>query len=352
MIVTIDGKIHHLEELDFIERTLYGLFNPAEFYQALIKFLNESKDIDLKTKNYLTYEETKKVDEFVQNFFDKRIDEARIYFLRAYIIGKLLAEAEREEKPFALGVKGIEKLPKFVQDAVKKYHLTVEEGEAINKAVESGATLVSNVTTNTQQTIKANLIESIQRREGIEKLAERLRELFDEEGELNRDWQRIAITETNTAFANGYLSMMRDGEYVIGISMPDACDHCLELIHLKVYKVLETPPPDYAELSDKEEYNRIAEIYEKYVWAGKNNHGRSTSKRKRIDKNRGNAKDNLVEREHHELSMPTIPLHVNCRCRWVAFNPQLQYVENGEIKLRTENPEAHKKWYEENILGY
>lgn len=348
MIVTIDGKVHHLAELDFIERLLYNVFSPEEFYKDLIKFLNESKEIDLRSKTYLTYEEIKHVDGFIQNYFDKRIEEAKIYFLRAYIIGKLLAESDRLGGKFELGIERIKHLPKFIQDAAKKYHLTLEETEAMKQAVESGASLVSNVATTTQQTIKANLIESIQRNESYTKLEEKIRNLFDEEGELNRDWRRIAITETNIAFANGYLSMMNEGEYVIGISMADACEHCLRDIHLKVYKVLSTPPADYSEMHG-DEYNKHAEIYEKYVWAGKNNYGRSTSKRKRIDKTRGNAKDNLIEREHHELSMPAIPYHPNCRCRWVAFNPKLQYVENGEIKLKNENPEAHQRWYEENI---
>lgn len=347
----MDGKLHHLKELDFIERQLYQMVSPEEFYKNLTKYIKESPAINID-KGFFTFEETQAVDKFIQNYFSNYIDDARIYFLRAYVIGKLLADTDIEAKPFILGTEQIAKMPKFIQEAVKRYNLSVEEAAAMNSTVERGAVLLSNAITNTQQQVKSALIEAIQRGEGNNGFEKRLKEmLIEETGELNRDWKRVAITETNNAFANGYLSVMQDGEYVIGVSMQDACPHCIDLLHLKVYKFLKEAPQDYTNLKG-EAYEAAADIWENFIWEGKNNFGRSTSLRKRIDKTKGNKEDNLVYREHHELSMPVIPLHPYCRCRWIAFNPELQFIDNGEIKLKVEDPAKHALWYEENISGY
>jgi hypothetical protein len=309
MILTIDNKIQHLKELDFLERELFGFLNPESFYKDLSKFLFEHKSIDLKTKSYLSYEETKLIDGFVQKYFETLLPLAKTTIIRAYIIGRLLAESDKQAKIFRIDQ--LNKMPKYVQEAVKKYGLSIEEAKTLEQAVERGAGLLSNTVTNTQQTVKNTLVESLSQRQKTGTIAEKLKGLVDEIGELNRDWQRVAISETNDAFNNGYLSALSNGDYVVGISMPDACPHCIELIDKKVYRLIGEPPPDYSTLTG-EEYLRVADIYETCVWVGKSNFGRSTAPRKRIDKTRGNAKDNLEFRKHHELSMPVIPLHPQC----------------------------------------
>lgn len=41
----------------------------------------------------------------------------------------------------------------------------------------------------------------------------------------------------------------------------------------------------------------------------------------------------------------------NCRCRWLSFNPELQYVdENGSIKVKYEDIGAWKKWRKEHKI--
>jgi len=350
MIITIDNKIQHLKELDYIERQLFGLLNPEQYYNDLGEFMFQSKAIDLKTKDYLTFEEMQAVDEFTRNYFNGIVPEAKTFFLRAYIIGRLLAESDNQGEEFKIDEVSL--LPKYLQDAVKKYNLSIEEAKRFEQAVERGAVELSNTLSSTQQTVKNTLVEAVEKHEGIRRIEERLRGLADEVGELNRDWKRVAICETNDAFSNGYLSMMEEGEYVVGISMPDACPHCFDLLNGKVYKVRAEAPLDYSNLTG-EEYNKIADIWENEIWVGKSNYGRSTAMRKRIDKHKGNTTENLTYREDHELSMPVIPLHPQCRCRWIAFNPILQWIDkDGNIRLKVEDPEAYKQWYNENILGY
>jgi len=178
----------------------------------------------------------------------------------------------------------------------------------------------------------------------------RMFEKIKDGGELSRKWERVFITETNTLFANAYLQGIKNGEYVMGVSMPDACPHCLTDIRGKVYKVLSDPPADYDFLQGKD-YEQTAHIWEKYVWVGKSNHGRSSSKQKRIDPSIGNKKDNLRGKEHHEHSMPTIPYHPHCRCRWIYFSPMFQYVDKeGNLKMRVESEKDYQKFYNEKIL--
>ena len=107
-------------------------------------------------------------------------------------------------------------------------------------------------------------------------LLELERELFEDFGELNRDWRRIAETEVNTNFNNGYLttelSLAPEGEptYMIGVSSPNACDWCLDNVRNNVVLLLAGPPvsgSDDVVISNGETITAI--------WPGKTNAGLS-----------------------------------------------------------------------------
>ncbi len=341
MLYGIDGKILHLKELDFIERTLFGtVLNPTKFYNDLAEYMENE---DIGKKPYITTSELKSLDEFINDYLDALIPSHKTWMLRAYVIGRMLADAEKTAKAFK--IIDVSLLPEDIQTAAKEFGLSVEEVKAIESTIENGATLITNTTPEVVQMVRQSVIESIKRGEGQEGALKRIYGLLDGDiGEINREWQRVAITETNTAFANGYLSMQNEGDLVVGLSMPDACDSCLDLINGKIYKVRKEPPPDYTNL-EGEEYEKIAKIWETEIWEGKNNFGRSPSRRKRIDPRKGNTKDNLRAKEHHENSMPVIPMHPHCRCKWINFNPKYQFVdENHEIRLRVEDPQKYEKW--------
>ncbi len=345
MLTGIDGKILHLRELDFIERTLYGeVLSPEEFYKELKKYLENN--FDWKNKQVFTTGELKRVDDFISSFFAGRIEEAKIWLLRAYIIGRYLAQTDLTGVIFNIGQ--VNKLPKFVLDAAQRYGLTLEEAEAMRLAIEDGASLMSNTTAGTVQTVRNAIVEALKQGKGSAGVYDKIKELITKDtGELNRDWMRVAVSETNSAFNNGYLAMMKPGDYVAGMSMPDACDFCLTEINGQVFKVRAGAPKDYTNLDpNSEEYRKIAEIWEKEVWVGKNNFGRSTSRRKRINPLLGNFKDNLIEKEHHEHSMASIPAHPFCRCRWIHINPEVQWIDkDGQIRLRVEDEDGWERWH-------
>jgi hypothetical protein len=81
---------------------------------------------------------------------------------------------------------------------------------------------------------------------------------------------------------------------------------------------------------------------------GKDNIGRSSSPTKKVIDENGETV--LVERAHHELYMPSIPMHPYCRCRWVRLKPLLQYIEKGNIRMRAMDEKAWEKWYNDDIL--
>lgn len=347
MLISIDGKIHHLRELEFIERMLFEeVFSPDDFYNSLRGWFESQQD--LATKETFTAKDLDRLDNFVKNYFDGKIEEAKIWLLRSYIVGRFLAHSDIAGVPFTVG--NVASLPKYVKDFAKEFGLTVEEAQALNIAIEEGAALMSNTTQSTMQTVRNTLVETLKRGGGKEDFYDRMREHSKKDiGELNRDWQRVAITETNSIFSNGYLAMLNEGDYVAGFSMPDACDSCLEHINGKVYRVRKDPAPDYTNMTGAE-YQKWAEVWENEIWVGKNNFGRSSSMRKRINPFEGNKQENLREKHHHEFSMPAIPYHPYCRCRWVRINPEYQYVDKDDvIKLRVENEDAWQEWYENEI---
>lgn len=157
------------------------------------------------------------------------------------------------------------------------------------------------------------------------------------------------ITEANYIFNNAYIKMQEEGAYVVGLSMPDACGFCAEEINGRVYKVRKDIPPDYRDMKGKE-YEKWAKVWETEIWVGKNNYGRSTSSRKRIDKNIGNKESNLTEKEHHEFSMAVIPAHPICHCRWVHINEKTMWIdEHRQMKSRVEDEDKWQEWYENRI---
>lgn len=343
MLRTIDNKIHHLKELELIERILYqDVLDPENFYIELAKFLRTN---DFGFKTHFNGDDLRMLDEFVNNYFATRIEESKTWILRAYIVGRFLSNTDVVGQIFDIGV--VNQLPKFVVDAAKKYGLSLQEAKALQYAVEEGAAMLTNTTNSTIQSVRHALIETIKGRGDANGVFRLLQEMITEDvGEINRDWKKVAISEINTAFSNAYLSILSEADFVVGSSLPDACEHCLTDINGQVYKVRKEPPPDYSRFPPmSEDYAKYAKIWETEIWVGKNNFGRSTSMRKRIDPSIGNKKDNLREKEHHEHSMPVIPYHPHCRCRWIKFNPKFQYVKDGEVKLKVENEDEWQEFY-------
>lgn len=351
MILALDGKIQSLKELAFIERMLFNLFNPDKFYNDLTDFM--AIQVDWETKDYIGYSEAKAIDEFTRQYFSNKIPEANIWLTRAYIFGRVLADYELNPLDNLPKIDLVRDIPSELIETGKRFGLSSAEVRALKFAREKAGINISNTTEETIKQVRKAISGSIQNREGVSGALKRINEvMFKDVGELNRDWVRVAVYETNKAYSDGYISRLPDETWVMGLSMPDACPDCIELIDKKLYQVTKSPGVEYSSLTGEERAAQEKK-WENNIWEGKSNYGRSTAKRKRQSTVFTGGKSTFIDREHHEQAMPTIPLHPNCRCRWIKFNPNMQYIDpkSGDVKFIFEDREAHKKFYDEEIMG-
>lgn len=307
----IDGKILQLKEMGFIEKQLLNtLLNPDKFYSDLSGFFKDN--YDLAHKSVFDIHDLSRIDRFVESYFLKSITESEMWLLRAYIVGRYLAVTDLTGTIF--NISSVASLPQHVIQAAQEYNLTLQQARSLEYAIIESASEITNTTQATIQTVRNALNSSVKQRGSAVGILDELKELITKDaGEINRDWRRVAIYEANALFNNGYLATLNEGDYVVGLSMPDACKSCIELISGKVYRVRKSAPEDYQKYPvGSEKYQEIAEIWENEVWVGKNNIGRSSSRQKRIDPEKGNTKENLTEKHHHEHAMPTAPMHPSC----------------------------------------
>ncbi len=207
-------------------------------------------------------------------------------------------------------------------------------------------------TNDTVSRVRSILFDNIAKNRGTRALTNELHgEFFNNDREINRNWNRVAISETNNAFSYGYLGTLKSGSWVLGISTPDRCDECGKYFDGKVYPVI-TPPADleYGNLAaDDPRRKKLEWIWENTVWINKDNFGRSRCPKKRKDPMQAPTPDNLTARDHSELWMPAIPLHVQCCCRYLQIMPEMHYIKNGEMFLRLQNEKEWQRWYGTHI---
>ena len=224
--------------------------------------------------------------------------EAEYLAVRAQIAGKVSATLEARKLTPVNVSKILAVLPhQFSQ--VPPGVLTEREAHILRFANRETANLITALTAQTRQQMKAVLINGVRRvtlgdQQGTwQKLHS---ELLDTFGDLNRDWRRIAITEIGTATNVGYLSTFKPGQKVKREeSYTGACPFCASIRG----KILT------AVADDKEDKD-----WDNEVWPSKNNVGRSASPRKRV----GGVP---IPRTPDELwSIPAGTVHPHCRGSW------------------------------------
>lgn len=105
-------------------------------------------------------------------------------------------------------------------------------------------------------------------------------DLFHAFGSHARDWRRVALTETSTNRANGFIDGLNVGDRVRWDTAAEACPHCTKLDG-RVFTVVDADDPD--------------KDPELHVWVGKHQRG------------------------HRIGEHPAIPLHPHCRCSWTKL---------------------------------
>lgn len=295
----------------------------------LDKYVQEVAD-HLKKTTFLTIN-YRDIDKWVAGFFLGIENTLEVLLVRAFVVSQFKAiDPERKFK----------ELPEE-----KEFLKTTRTEEALKYVKQKGAYSIQQATDATKMKTKEIVYRGLNEGLGWRDIANMLREEIKEDGELQRYWQRVAISETTTALNNGYLASKDIGTYVIGQGYDDACVYCKDLIIGKVYKIGTRPETNYADLDPtSKEYKELTKYYDNYVWVGKDNVGRSGAKQKK------NGDGTTTLRLPHELYTPAIGQHPMCRCSWVGFDPDLLYAnKNGNFIPKYKDPEQWKEWNKKNI---
>lgn len=219
--------------------------------------------------------------------------------VQQYLLGLLRYAGEPRDPAAARDL--VEHLPATIEAAKPHFPLASLDEARIRVAQASAARHVQAITARTRSAMQEIIINAERRRivsghtaYDVRPLEQQLQDAF---GELNRDWRRIAVTETAINASDAYLSRFKPGEKVKWLAHPGACRYC-EDQNGTIFTVV---APDHP----KKDPHTM-------VWVGKHaeNIGRSMAKRKRLESGE------LVDREPHELLIPAIPSHPSCRCTY------------------------------------
>jgi len=248
---------------------------------------------ELKKKTFLTMDYLA-LDKFIAGYFSGIENTIEVLMTRAYILGQVMANDPTRK------LKGLPEM--------KDFKRTTRSEAALEYVSKRGAYALQQATDQTKMKTREIIYRDLKDNLGWRSIAKHLRQEIREDGELQRFWTRVAITETTAAINNGYLASKENGTLVIGQGYEDACKYCKDLIIGKVYRVGNQPTESFEDHDPlSKEYKDLVKHWENYVWVGKDNIGRSGSPTKREAGSK-----TTVTRLRHELYFPTAPLHVNC----------------------------------------
>ena len=226
--------------------------------------------------------------------------EAEYLTVRAAILGKIEAAYSSPTPPPPDVLAAWATLTPTYFAQVSPRILTGQETAILRVTKARAALHINNVTEAMRSKMASVILEHVQaqvlgQKEGTNKiLATRL---FDEFGQLNRDFRRIAVTEAGEACLQGFIAARPPGSRVIRReAYRHACAFCRS-IDGRIFEVVDPAAPD--------------KDGETQVWVGKTNLGRSASPRKR-------EADRLIDRAPGERWWPAAGVqHPHCRGVWL-----------------------------------
>ena len=166
-----------------------------------------------------------------------------------------------------------------------------QEREHMAWVKERALLYAKGLTQKSRQAVMEEFVLAAQEQLPVGKLQQRL---FDRFSVQNRDWRRLALTETANAVQNARLASVNpdDGWDAVWTAGPKACPFCKKQDG-KRFRVIH--PKDQDKVSGQNE-----------VWVGKSNIGRSSSLHK---------KDG-TKRTTSELWWACLGAHPHCVCQW------------------------------------
>jgi hypothetical protein len=223
--------------------------------------------------------------------------EAEWLAVRSTFMGRVQANMEGLTAKQADTV--LEALPSTAQAARAEFKMTPVQSIILDYARVRGVENVQKLADNVRHRMRQVVLEHTEQtflgaagpRHSLETT------LLDEFATLNRDWRRIAETETTENQNQGYVSSMRIGSKLKRVEQyRNACSWCRKIDGM-IFEVVSPDAPD--------------KDGDTQVWVGKTNIGRSNAPRKRVG-------EILVHREPDEMYWPAAGAqHPHCRGRWV-----------------------------------
>lgn len=320
------------KDLEKIQLLFYRKPNFDNYVDEVVKWLEKNKT------SFIDNAYLNKLDKHIQSLLPSP-ESYEGLIVRAGLIGMLVADNEKVKEPLKID---LNTLPSNIQEAAKKYNLSPQEIEAMKYTQsESGVYIQRDNELVKTRTKEILLKQQSHRQFSTRELRRALEKEFESEEGIKTDFEKLSVYTTNAGFNNSYLARTGAGEWVIGVSRPDACKSCKEHIDGRLFKVIE-PPGDYSNLKPgSKEYQRYSEIYDNCLWVGKNNIGRK--KTKQISKN-----GETFTRDHHETYVPALPMHPLCQCRTYRIIPEEQYLDKkGKLQFRVSDTKTWEKWYNE-----
>lgn len=227
------------------------------------------------------------------------VSEAEWLATKANLMGKVQANLD---KPPSLKQADaiLAALPATVAAASQAYDLAQAEQQAMQFAAARAVESVRALSEEVRHKMRATVLQHLEDKAAGGKGPSLESKLLDEFGTLNRDWRRIAVTETGEAQTQGLIASLKPGTRVKRVEQyANACNFCKK-IDGRIMTVVDASAPD--------------KDPETMVWAGKNNIGRSASPKKRVG-------DVLVDRELSELwVLPGGLVHPHCRGTWLVLD--------------------------------
>lgn len=207
--------------------------------------------------------------------------------IRSYLIG-MMRDAWERENAAALRTK-IKNLPRTMTHAGRTFRMGEHIRNAVKVASLYAGDLISELTDTTRHRVKRTILRGVGTGQTQAQLGQAL---FDSFATQNRDWRRVAVTEAAMAANGGHLATCALGSFVIRRELPGACAGCRSFDGFKA-RVVAPDDPD--------------RDWDRDVWIGKTNEGRSFARRKRLPDG------SLVERSPDEMAVICPVLHPNCR---------------------------------------
>lgn len=252
-----------------------------------------------KTGKPLTQKEWKQVVGAIDNYLGSKTEDlAERATMRAAAVGAVLNRLEKEGTDVEkLTLKDVRRyLPKKAKflDVQKQMKWRPEAAANLKYRIDNLGNYITSLNDDMRADIKGILIEGLAQQKDVGEIE---RDLFDAHSEWNRDWKRIAMTETQNSVTDGHMvheiSMSEKGElmYMIGVSGGKACKICLRDINNKVVRLLPKPPAGGNEYID-DPYTNAA------IWVGKNSIGHTAKE-----------------------TWTCVTRHPHCGCRFVRYYP-------------------------------